>query len=622
MIPGGTKMLGIRQKLSLGFGGLLAIIVILGLQSVTLLTELGGSIDVILRENYRSVIATQEMKEALERMDSGVLFTFLGFGQKGVEQIHDNEILFSKALEVELNNITIPGEGEKARVLQELFTQYKTALEAVKDSTSQLELRREKYFEQVLPLFQQIKVTADEILQMNQQNMSDANQQARQTAAAARQRMIILLMVGAVVAVGFMFLTEKWIIRPIAKLIASVKEIKSGNLDLVVHPDSKDEIGTLSEAFNSMAASLREFRRTDRARLIRIQRSTEQAFKFLPEAIAIVDLDGNIDVASGMALEAFDLRPNEKITHLPFQRMVDLFHEGLRTGRVAGPDVGEAHVQRFVRGEERFYRPSVVPILDIDKQPTGAIIILSDVTQERHQNELKRDVISTVSHQLRNPLTSVRMALHLLLEEKVGSLTEKQAELLIAAREDSERLYTILEQLLDISRIESGKAQMYLQMVSSHQLVLESVDPFRRSAQDRGIALEVNIPDDLPEVNADSALIAQVFANLLSNALKYTDPGGKVSITGEATDESVIFSVSDTGRGIPSQYLKRILEQFFRVPGQETESGTGLGLAIVQEVVDAHGGVVNVKSTEGRGSIFSFSLKRADVGSQEDSHHD
>ena len=604
-------MLGIRQKLSLGFGVLLAIIMILGLQSVTLFTELGGSIDSILRENYRSVIACQEMKEALERVDSGILFTLLGYEGEGIELIRKNEKLFEDALGIELNNITLPGEGEKAAYLQDLFRQYTTALEVAINSTFANEVKRETYFVKILPLFQQIKITADDILHMNQQNMSDANQQARKTAASARQRMVMLLIIGAGVAIGFMYFTGKWILRPIAGLIASANEIESGNLDLVVQTHSKDEIGTLSEAFNAMAASLREFRRTDRARLLRIQRSTEQAFKFLPDAVAILDLGGNIEVASALALEAFNLSPNEKITSLPFQLVVDLFHEAVRTCRVAEPTNDQSLIQRFVKGEERFYRPSAVPILGIDKQPTGAIIILSDATQEQHQNELKRDVISTVSHQLRTPLTSVRMALHLLLEEKVGSLTEKQEELLIAAREDSERLYTILEQLLNISRIESGKAQIDQRVLSCNELVFESVEPFLRAAQDLGISLEVNLPDDLPEVIADTMLIAQVFANLLSNALKYTNPGGKVSISAEATDESVLLSVSDTGQGIPSQYLKKILEQFFRVPGQGGDSGVGLGLSIVQEIVSAHGGVVNVESSEGEGSTFTFSLQRA-----------
>ncbi|MBI4962222.1 MAG: HAMP domain-containing protein [Desulfomonile tiedjei] len=611
-------MLGIRQKLSLGFGGLLVILVIIGFQSLTLLTELGGSIEVILQENYRSVIACQDMKEALERMDSGILFTLLGYDKEGSELINNNVSTFEQALDVELNNITLPGERAKAAHLQELFAQYKTALAAIKDRNLAREVRREKYFAQLLPLFQEIKATADDILQMNQQNMSEANQQARKTAEAARKRMVMLLLIGAVVAVGFMFFTGRWILHPIQRLIASAKEIESGNLNLVVQSNSGDEMGTLSEAFNSMAASLREFQRTDRAKLMRIHRSTQQAFKFLPDAVAIVDADGSVEVASATAMEAFDLRPTQKIDSLAFKPVVDLFHEAVRTGRVAEPGNGQSVIQRFMQGEERYFRPMAIPILDAEKQATGVIIILSDATQEQQQNELKKGVISTVAHQLRTPLTSVRMALHLLLEEKVGSLTDKQAELVIAAREDSDRLHLILEQLLHISRIESGRAQIDRQMISSHQLVFESIEPFRKAAQDKGISLEVNLQDDLPDVIADHMLIGQVFANLLSNALKYTGPGGAVSVSARTTDEEVVFSVSDTGQGIPSQYLERILEQFFRVPGQEGDSGAGLGLSIVQEIVTAHGGTVNVESTEGAGSTFAFSLKSEDTSPQEE----
>jgi two-component system, NtrC family, sensor histidine kinase KinB len=615
-------MLGIRQKLSLGFGGLLVVILIIGFQSIVLLTQLGDSIDVILRENYRSVIACQDMKEALERMDSGMLFTLLGYAPKGLELISASETVFEKALKIELDNITVPGEGEKAHHLQELFRQYKTALKTATDPILGYEQKRDTYFSRLLPLFEQIKATADEILHMNQQNMSDANQHARQIAAAARQRMVMLLMIGVAVAAGFILLIGKWILRPIARLTASADEIKSGNLDLVVKADSNDEIGALSEAFNAMAAGLRQLRRTDQARLHRIQRSTEEAFKFLPDGVAVVDINGTIEVASAIALDAFNVRPNEKIFDLPFQSVIELFHEAVRTGRIAEPGSGQSYIQRFVQGEERYFRPRAIPILDSDRNPTGVIVILSDVTQERYQDELKRGAISIVAHQLRTPLTSVRMALHLLLEEKIGSITEKQAELLVAAREDSDRLHSVLEQLLNISRIESGRAQIDSRPISSHQLVFESVEPFRRTAQDKGISLEINLSDDLPEALADSGLIAQVFANLISNALKYTNPGGKVSVSAQSDDNFVTFSVSDTGIGIPEQYLQKILEQFFRVPGQGGDAGAGLGLSIVQQIIGAHGGTVTVESTEGAGSAFAFSLKVADISSTRRSEND
>ena len=611
-------MLGLRQKLSLGFGGLLLIILIIGIQSISHLTQLGQSVDVILRENYRSVIACQGMKESLERMDSGILFVLLGEKEKGTELIQKNEAAFEKALQAELNNITLPEEGKKAHHLQDLFKQYQATLHEIHGMKTSSHQQREAYFGKLFTSFLQIKETADEILQMNQKNMSDANDLARRSAASAKRQMYILLLAGMLVAVGFVLFTGRWILRPIRRLIRSAEEIKQGNLELVVQSDSRDEIGQLSEAFNEMALALRESRRSDQTRLKRIQRATEQTFNSLPDAVAIVDPGGRVDVATETARNVFELKPGKQIRNLPLRLMDEIFTEALRTGRTIMPRGEQRVIQHFVNGDEHYFRPEAIPILDRDMQATGVVLVLHDVTQEQKQEELKRGVISTVSHQLRSPLTSIRMAVHLLLEEKIGSLTPKQTELLVAAREDSDRLHGILNNLLDISRIESGKVQMNFQKVSPHSMVFEALEPFQMDFKDRNVTLGMEIPDDLPEVWADTARMGHVFANLLSNALRYTPPGGKVTVLGKTDEEWVYLLVSDSGKGIPSQYLARIFEQFFCVPDQGAETGAGLGLAIVKEIVEAHGGTVKVESRLGDGSTFTFTLKRADLASREE----
>ena len=612
-------MLGIRQKLSMGFGGLLIIILIIGVQSIIQLTRLGVSIDVILRENYRSVIACQEMKEALERIDSGILFTLLGYTQEGIEMIRKNQSVFENALQVELNNITVPGEGEKAAHVVDLFRQYRKILKTAENPETPLDERQKIYFTQLFPLFQEIKTTAGQILDMNQQNMSDANDRARSKAASSRKYMYMLLLAGAVVAVGFVIFTEKWILRPIHRLIRSAEEIKGGNLDLVVPIESKDEVGRLSEAFNAMAEGLREIRRSDQARLARIQDSTQHTFNSLPDAVAILDLQGRVEVATESAKTVFGLKPGNQIQSLPLKWLAELYDNVLRHARPSGPEHNGSAIQHFDKGEERFFRPMVVPILNNEKQPTGVVMTLKDVTEQRLQDELKRGVISTVSHQLKTPLTSIRMAIHLLLEEKVGPLTEKQAELLVAAREDSDRLHGILNNLLDISRIESGRVKMEFRAVSPREMAMEALESFRTAAHDQGVTLDVELPEDLPEVWADTTRISHVFGNLLSNALKYTPPGGKVTLSARAEEHGVTFSIADTGKGIPSHYLPRIFEQFFRVPDQGPQTGAGLGLAIVKEIVGAHGGTVSVDSIERKGSTFSFALKRTDQISTEES---
>ncbi len=615
-------MLGIRQKLSLGFGGLLLIMMVIGIQSILHLSRLGESIDVILRENYRSVIACQEMKEALERIDSGILFTLLGDAEKGKELINKNLIVFEKALQAELNNITMPGEDEKTALLQEIFKQYKKGLKSIEERNTPPAFRRSIYFTNLLPAFHQIKDKADEILQMNQQNMSDANNHARKSAANARRQMYILLFVGIITASGFVYFTGRWILRPINRLIKSTDEIGRGNLDLIVQSSSHDEIGYLSESFNTMTASLREFRRSDQARLVRIQQATQQAFNSLPDAIAVIDFDGRIELATALARDIFGLKPDARIQDTRFPLVLDIFKSALKSGHITVPEKGETIIQEFVKGEEHFFQPEAIPIKDIKGQPTGVMLALKDVTQLRQQDELKKGIISTVSHQLKTPLTSIRMAIHLLLEENenIGTLTDKQVELLLMAREDSDRLHDILSSLLDISRMESGKAAMNFQVVSPNAIVLDAIDTYTLSAHDRGIELRTELSHDLPEAWADPMQISQVFSNLLGNALRYTNPGGAITVSASADDRMVFFKVSDTGRGIPAEYLDRLFEQFFRVPKQKKETGAGLGLAIVKEIVEAHGGTIRAESSEGKGSTFTFTLKRADHISKKEHH--
>ncbi len=199
---------GLRTKLVLGFVGLLAILIAVGVESITLLSQLGGSIDVILRENYKSVIACERMKESLERMDSGALFALAGHAPQGSALAREHRPRFEAALETELGNITLPGEGERAERLRRLFAAYTPVLDRVLDPQVPLEERRALYFQKLFPTFQQIKGTSDEILQMNQQNMVAANDQARTLASRAGRRMAILLLLGTALAgicIAFLF---------------------------------------------------------------------------------------------------------------------------------------------------------------------------------------------------------------------------------------------------------------------------------------------------------------------------------------------------------------------------------------------------------------------------------
>jgi signal transduction histidine kinase len=208
------------------------------------------------------------------------------------------------------------------------------------------------------------------------------------------------------------------------------------------------------------------------------------------------------------------------------------------------------------------------------------------------------------------------MSLHLLLEEKRGSLNPQQTELLLAAREESERLTVIVEELLDLGRMESGQTMLEIERMSPHQLAQDSLEPFQVEARDKGIRLDNTVPDDLPEVLGDAKRLQHVMSNLLSNALRFTDPGGAVSVGAELETGMVRFAVTDTGAGIAADDVDRVFEPFYRVPGQEKPTGIGLGLAIVKEIIKTHGGSVGVNSTPGKGSTFWFTLPQAGLAAR------
>ncbi|HEX8910389.1 MAG TPA: HAMP domain-containing sensor histidine kinase, partial [Anaeromyxobacteraceae bacterium] len=225
-------------------------------------------------------------------------------------------------------------------------------------------------------------------------------------------------------------------------------------------------------------------------------------------------------------------------------------------------------------------------------------------------DELKNDLVATVAHEFRTPLTSLRMAIHLCAAETVGPLTEKQADLMFAARQDCERLQSIVDDLLDLSRIQSGRLELSLEAAAPRELVGAVLQEHRGEAAAGGVELVGLAGEHLPLVGIDRERVELVLSNLVGNALKYTPRGGKVEITAVEGEGSVRFEVKDSGPGIAPEYHERIFEKFFRVPGAPS-GGVGLGLYLAREIVEAHGGRIGVESAPELGSRFWFTVPRA-----------
>jgi signal transduction histidine kinase/HAMP domain-containing protein len=524
---------------------------------------------------------------------------------------------------------SLPDEREVTARLTDLWAHYRTAYPALLEPGLPAEQRRELY-STLAPQADEIKSEVEEVFRINVNNMRSSRGEASATARSAQFAMHALTLCGAVVATGFAVVLGRLIVGPVRTLTESVQQVQRGNLDLEVPVRSNDELGRLGEAFNEMASQLRVFRRIDHEKLTRSQRTTQLAIDSLPDGVVVTNPQGGIELTNETAKRLFGLHPGVPVDGLSDLRLAELHHRAWRddkwgadaTGGANGNGNGDAggspvaagygsSIKVEDAGHDRFFLPRSAPILDEQRHMVGLTIVLADVTDFRRLDEMKNGLLSTVSHELKTPLTSMRMILHLVVEEKVGPLTPRQSELLVAAREDSDRLHEIIENLLDMGRIESGMALMELRPAAAAELVWGCIEPMRPAFRAKGVGLQFDPPPATPPVLADAVRVRHVFNNLLANALRYTPAGGAVRVGLRQALDGVEFTVADTGPGIPHEFLHRVFEKFFRVPGQPGESGAGLGLAIVKDVIEAHGGAVTVESVAGHGTTFRFTLRHA-----------
>jgi signal transduction histidine kinase len=603
----------LRNKLLLGLTPLVAIMLGLGVWAVTKFDELGQRIDVVLRENYDSVLAAQGMKEALERMDSAAQFAMNGQDERGRKQFEENQPSFQRNLEKEQKNVTLPGEQELADRLTAGYDQYLRQSEAFyKIPQAQVAARSEFYYNQLYRTFLEIKNDADKVLEINQSNMKAENLRAHDAATRSRRVMILAVLASAVVATVIAFATSRSILEPIRSVTRAARGMTEGNLDQVVPATTRDELGELAGAFNVMARTVREFRESRTARLLRAQKTAQATIDTIPDPVVVVDPTGAVERANPAACRILGVTPSSlgPVPWTPPSRLKGPLSEVL-AGSTDYVTNNLAHAL-CVRdgGQEKFFLPRVLSIRGEAEGTLGAAVVLSDVTRFRLVDQLKSDMVSTVSHELKTPLTGLQMVVHLLLEEQIGPLNAKQTELLLSARQDAERILTMINDLLDLARIEQGRVQLDLQSTAPADLLRETIDRYESSAADAGIKLTGSVSFGLPPILVDRARIGHVFDNLVGNALAHTARGGSIRLAAESSGEFTSFTVSDTGEGIPPEHMPRLFEKFFRVPGSRAREGggAGLGLAIAREIVVAHGGQIEAQSEVGKGTTFTFTL--------------
>lgn len=604
-------MTSLRAKLAVGFGGLLAILLAVSLLSMIVLTRYSHTLERVFRENYDSAIYCDQMKAALDALDARAQAIAWGDSDSSIHaDPAAQKQQFETNLNLQLANCTLPGELERTRQLASIWSDYRRTYEQFDAAPGG---SRDLYRSALLPQYQSAKRAAEQLADMNMSNMVSVDGQVKRTLIGVKRALLTLVLVAILLSATLVATVGATILRPLRTLTLSARQIASGNLDLHMPVKSRDEVGRLTEAFNSMASRLREFKRLDADRLLRTQQTTQLAIDSLYDAVVVIGPSGIVEIANRSAQLHFNIAPGKAVHCDDPKWLNDIFAHVSQTGEPFAPEGYKSAIQLFENGRERFLLPRAVPMLDSAGKTIGVAVILVDVTQLRHADELKSGLVSTVSHELRTPLTALRMAISLLQGEKIGALTARQRTLVNAAGEESERLFRIIDDLLNISRIESGRAQFDMRPNNPREIVDCVVEPIRGAFEQKGLQLEVDCPTELPDVQADATFVAHALGNLLANALKFTPAGGSVTIGAETEGPSVAFFVRDTGPGIPPQFADRIFEKFFRIPRADGPAGVGLGLAIAKEIIEAHNGQIHFHPNDGGGSVFSFTLPAASL---------
>ncbi len=438
----------------------------------------------------------------------------------------------------------------------------------------------------------------------------------------ARSRLEHVSMLVLALAIFIGIAAARWLIRPIGPLRLATRRVAAGDYEAgPLAIKSGDELEDLGNDFDMMARSLRqsvidlqaEAQREEKSRseLEAVLNATSEAMVFIsPEGRFLRINQQAIDML-GLVADEFIGRTREETWPQTQRRFAD--PEGFRAEMEKANADPELHFRHFVQQiwpERRDLELFSTPVNASDGRHLGRLSVYRDVTEERGVDRMKSEFVALVSHELRTPMTVIKGYVDLLLDGELGEMSAQQHHSLSIVKNSTERLVALINNLLDLSRIEAGGIPLQLEPVDLRQTIADAAQAFQPLIAGKAQNLVVDLPEDTPLVLADPDRVVEIVTNLLSNANKYTPEGGSIWVTARPVGALLQVDVRDTGIGMTSEDMQHVFTRFFRANNRGTQevSGTGLGLAITRALLEMLGGELSVESTPGVGSTFSFTL--------------
>lgn len=563
----------IKTKLTLGVGLLFLMIALLSVVSAINIYKQKSDTEKILIANYNSLEYSKNMMLSLDKIDAD---------STQIEIFKNNLLLEGK-------NLTEPGEDD---AYQSLRSHFKNYLQNANPETEKL-----------------IRNDLVELMRLNMSAIVQKSDTAIATSQSATNWVISLGSVCFLIAFTLLFNLPGNIARPIRELTESIKQIANKNYHERIHFKGSAEFEDLANSFNSMAEKLEEYQNSNLSKNLMNKKRVEMLIANMHDPVIGLDENNHINFINEEALKISGLVREDLVGKTASEIAVnnDLLRELLRNASLE--EKSEVPMKIFADQKESYFEPEIIPISIIPtgetmKKDAGQVILLRNITAYKELDFAKTNFIATVSHELKTPISSLKMGTQLLKNEKFGTLNEQQKELLKSIDEDGDRLLNITGELLNLSQAESGNIRLNIQDCNVSDLVKKAVSNNQIVAENKEIQLETEIKtEENSIVKADFDKTVWVLNNFLTNAIKHSEVGKKIIIKTENVSDKIKFSVQDFGKGIDSKYHSKVFDRYFQVP-EDFQNGTGLGLAISKNFIEKQGGEIGLDSSVNEGSTF------------------
>lgn len=610
----------LKTQIIAGFSSLFILIIILFTTSIYFVKKLDYTSDRILKENYISIIAGQKM---LTTMNS-FMYSLSQLDTKDVETLKifnekiDNDIIeFNTQLHICKNNITESGEKESIEDIKVEFKEFNDVLEHIKRTgfnVKSLELAEQQGNDVFDRCSKLIKINQDASLAKNK---------ASREAFKSTWNVIILL--GAfilLIAIIIIIKIPSLILKPIGIITKKIKDIAEGDYNQKLDIKTHNELAELAKSFNEMSGKLVQYNESNISKELMQKRRIETIVNQLSDGIIVFDDKLEIVIVNLQANSLLGMKESELIGKLATEVAINnnLLRELLKEIPIFNiqNDEVKSQTDRFLRisnnSKEEFYLKEVTEIVNHNESEEesiiGYIVTLKNVTTFKEMDEAKTNLIAVLSHEFRTPLAALNMSVMLMQNEKLGQISEGHNKILGTMKNEIQRLMRMVDELLDVSRVQTGHIKLNFQETDINFIINYSITPFMAQIKEKEIKLVIEAEKELPALKIDAEKITWVIMNLFVNAIRYTPKLGELKMIVSKSGNFVLFCVEDSGPGIDAKYLDKIFEKFFQVPVKNSDEagGLGLGLAICKEIIEAHHGQIWVESQLGSGSKFSFEL--------------